>query len=202
MNDHYYTSDPTSESAREEIHVQIEGNTYHFVTDRGVFSKGELDCGTALLLETLELEPSQQVLDLGCGYGPIGIVAATKVAPYGFCYLVDVNARAVLLTALNLCRNKIVNAEVRVSEGFSALEGLSFDWILSNPPIRAGKEVVYALIEDSFKALKPKGGLLFVVRTKQGAKSMQKKIEEVFGFCETVKKRGGYRILRAYKTMN
>ncbi len=135
------------------------------------------------------------MLDLGCGYGPIGIVAASMLSS-GTVYMVDVNERACELAARNLQLNRIANGEVRCGYGFEPVRDMRFSAILSNPPIRAGKSVVYSLIEQAACHLDPGGSLLVVARTRQGAKSMLRKIGEVFSEAEEVARGGGYRVMR------
>lgn len=196
MSEHYFTAKPGAEHRPSDFTAELKGRTYRFVTDAGVFSKGEVDFGTRLLIDCLELRPGDVVLDLGCGYGPIGVVAGDLVGPDGRVYMVDVNERAVELAKKNLSLNGIGNAQAILSDGLSALEGLAFDWVLCNPPIRAGKKVVYPLLAAAYGALKPGGCLLLVIRTKQGAKSLQAYLAELAGSCITVERQGGYRVLQ------
>lgn len=202
MSDHYFTAKPGAEHKPFQFQAELRGRVYYFQSDAGVFSKGEVDFGTRLLIDCLELQPGEVVLDLGCGLGPIGLVAADLVGPTGRVYMVDVNERAVELARKNVQANGICNAEVLVSDGLSALAGLSFDWVLSNPPIRAGKQVVYSLLTDAFHALKPGGCLLVVIRTKQGAKSLEAYLEELAGSCTTMDKKGGFRVLKCCKHLH
>lgn len=199
MNDHYFTPQPGTEHRPYEFQAELRGRTYSFQSDAGVFSKGGVDLGSRMLIDSLPLQGGEVVLDLGCGYGPIGIVAAELVGPTGQVYMVDVNERAVDLARRNVEANGITNAHVVVSNGLAALSGLSFDWVLSNPPIRAGKKVFYPMLTDAYHALKPGGCLLVVIRTKQGAKSLQAYLAELAGNCTTVAMKGGYRILQCCK---
>lgn len=199
MTDHYFTAKPGAEHQPLEFTAELRGRTYRFQTDAGVFSRAEVDPGTRLLIDCLELAPGDVVLDLGCGYGPIGMVAAELVGPTGQVYMVDVNERAVELARRNLAANGIKNAQVFASDGLAALTGLTFDWVLSNPPIRAGKKVVYPLLAEAYSALRPGGCLLVVIRTKQGAKSLQAYLAELAGECTTVERKGGFRVLRCCK---
>ncbi|NLM41685.1 MAG: class I SAM-dependent methyltransferase [Firmicutes bacterium] len=199
MSDHYFTAKPGAEHKPVAFQAELKGRLYRFQSDAGVFSKTEVDPGTRLLIDCLQLRPGEVVLDLGCGYGPIGMVAADMVGPSGQVYMVDVNERAVELARQNLDANGIENAQVLVSDGLTALPEVSFDWVLCNPPIRAGKKVVYQLLTDAYRALKPGGCLLVVIRTKQGAKSLQAYLEELAGSCDTVEREGGFRVLQCCK---
>ena len=203
MNDHYFTSKPRAQHQIQEFSTELRGTTYVFTTDSGVFSKDEVDLGSRILIDTLSLEPGATVLDVGCGYGPIGMVAAQLVGPSGFVYMVDVNERACELAKENLAKNGIKHAQVLVSHGLSALPSdLTFDWVLSNPPIRAGKDVYYKILTDAFHALKVGGCLMVAIRTIQGAKSLAAYLETLAGHCETIEKKAGFRVLKCCKQLH
>ncbi len=195
---HYYSKTQESAHDEREFTWRLRGMAFRFVTDAGVFSKERVDYGSELLINSMRVNEDDIVLDLGCGYGPIGIVAAV-LASRGRVYLVDVNERAVELAERNLKLNGITNAEVRQGEGFEPVKGIPFTLVLTNPPIRAGKAVVYGLLEDAHRHLVPGGRLEVVVRTKQGAKTMKRKIEEIFGNADEIEKGGGYRVIEAVK---
>lgn len=195
---HYFTRTPETPSHEREITEVLRGKRYRFVTDAGVFSKDRVDLGTRILIEAMQLPSSGKILDLGCGYGPIGVVAA-DLAPNCFVCMVDVNERAAALAERNLALNGVENAAVYVGDGFSPVEEHRFSMILSNPPIRAGKKVIYPLMEEAKHRLVDGGRLCIVIRTKQGAKSMQKHLETVFGNLEILALESGYRVLQAVK---
>lgn len=199
MSEHYFSRRPTAEHRPDRFSAELRGRLYHFETDAGVFSKSEIDRGTQLLIDNLDLTPGQTVLDLGCGYGPVGIAAAHLVGNQGRVYLVDVNERAVELARINIEANGVLNAEALVSDGLQALPKKTFDRVVSNPPIRAGKRVVYALLAEGYAALRPEGCLLVVIRTKQGAQSLKAYLEDLAGNCETVERKSGFRILKCCK---
>lgn len=189
---HYYTPEPDSPHKISIIQFQVKGVSLRFKTDAGVFSRQKVDYGSNMLIETLP--PLRgTVLDLGCGYGPIGISLAA-LNPEAVVTLVEVNQRAVSLARENILLNQVANAAVCQGDGFSPLSG-RFQTIVTNPPIRAGKRVIYPLLEESLQRLEPGGSLWLVVQKKQGAASMLTKLEEVFGGCTVVNKRGGYWIL-------
>lgn len=164
------------------------------MTDAGVFARGKLDRGTRLLIEAVDVPEGSAVLDLGCGYGPIGIVAAV-LCPTCRVYMTDVNERACGLARRNALLNGASNAEVRCGAGFQPVTGMKFDLVLSNPPIRTGKQVLFGIIEEAVKHLKPGGKLVLVARTKQGAKTLMRKLAEVFPTAREVEKGGGYRVM-------
>ncbi|MBQ1467043.1 MAG: class I SAM-dependent methyltransferase [Solobacterium sp.] len=195
---HYFTDNRDLPSREKELRISFLGKEYTFVTDIGVFSKNELDEGSAILLEAVQsLDISGSVLDLGCGYGPIGIITAS-MTPQCQVTMSDVNPRAVELAVKNCIHNGI-QAQCQVSDGFEKIDN-SFDVILTNPPIRAGKRVIYRLFEDACAHLNKEGVLLVVIRRKQGAESALAKLQEIFGNGETILRKRGYWILKAVRT--
>ena len=180
---------------RQEIRVNLVGETLHFATDSGVFSKSQIDYGSRVLIENFA-PTGKTLLDVGSGYGVIGLTLAKK---YNLsATLVDVNARALELSAENSEKNNL-SAEVLLSDGYAALAGRKFDNVVSNPPIRAGKEVVHHILSGAAEHLSADGLLWIVIQKKQGAPSAQKKMQEVFGNCEIVARDKGYYILRSRK---
>lgn len=194
MAEHYFTEMPSSKRSIKEITVDIKGFSFRFETDRGVFSRGKLDRGTRLLIEAMDFDGAKKILDLGCGYGAVGIVAA-KVCPESEVFMVDVNSRACELAVRNTQLNSVMNAKVLLGYGFEPVRGTKFDLILCNPPIRAGKAVVFSLITEAGEFLNPGGRLLVVARTKQGSKSILRHMGEVFERVEEIEKGGGYRVM-------
>ncbi len=195
MNDHYYTRIPASESRPVSCEYIYRGIPLTFQTDAGVFSRGEVDTGTDLLLNALPEEMRGDILDLGCGWGVIGICVARKW-PEARVTLADINQRALALSRENAKRNRadVVCAE---SDGMAAFEGRQFDAVITNPPIRAGKQVIYRMFADAAKCLKPGGALYLVIRKQQGAESCMKYLGTVFGSVEKIDKSGGFWVIRA-----
>jgi len=194
MSEHYYTAAPASAHDERRRTVRALGVEMDFVTDAGVFSRDGLDAGTRVLLEALP-PLSGRVLDLGCGWGALGGVLAKKWADVRF-VLTDVNERAAALAERNLKLNGLDNFEVVCGDGFAAVEG-TFDWIVTNPPIRAGKQVIYALFAEAKNYLAPGGTLALVIRTQQGAKSAERYLRGIYESVETLDVSGGYRVLTA-----
>jgi 16S rRNA (guanine1207-N2)-methyltransferase len=198
MSDHYYTRTPGVKHDRQKHDAVLRGMRLQFVTDAGVFSKTGVDYGSRVLVEALDLPPNARVLDVGCGYGPIGIAAA-KLVPNGHVTMIDINERAVELAAENAEINRVTNVSVLQSDLFERVRDRQFDAILTNPPIRAGKAVVHRIFEEGFALLAPGGSMWVVIQKKQGAPSAADKLEEVFGNVEEVTKDKGYRILKTIK---
>ena len=197
MNDHYYTREPQSASKPVECRYAYRGEALTFRTDAGVFSRGEVDTGTQLLLEALPAEMGGEILDLGCGGGVIGISIARKW-PEARVTMADVNLRALGLSRENAKRNR-AEVECVESDGMAALAGRTFDAVVTNPPIRAGKQVIYRMFADAAKSLKPGGALYLVIRKQQGAESCMKYLQTIYASVEKLDKSGGFWVIRATK---
>ncbi|KON30209.1 hypothetical protein AC482_04420 [miscellaneous Crenarchaeota group-15 archaeon DG-45] len=182
------------------LRCRLLGHDFEFLTASGVFSHTRLDAGTRLLIEAMMLPASGEALDLGCGYGPIGIAAA-KLEPRLMVWMTDVNRRAVALAEENVRRNGVGNVRVLTGFLYEPLEGRSFEVILTNPPISAGiAGAVGPLIEGSAAHLNPGGSLQMVVRTAKGGRSVAGLLEKHYGGFEVLARRGGYRVLRAERS--
>ncbi|ETP69717.1 class I SAM-dependent methyltransferase [Planococcus glaciei] len=199
MSQHYYSKNPQTKSKPQEWTYTLRGEKFHFQTDTGVFSKSDVDFGSRLLIETFE-EAAQDgpILDVGCGYGPIGMAIA-KSFPQKEVHMVDVNTRAVELAKKNAEKNGIQNVRIYESDGLASVEADGFSSILTNPPIRAGKETIFRFYEEAYGKLQDGGSLWVVIQKKQGAPSTQEKLEGLFGNCRTVDKKKGYFIFEARK---
>ncbi|MEK5068001.1 class I SAM-dependent methyltransferase [Sporosarcina sp. FSL K6-1508] len=199
MSEHYYSENPKVKSNPKEWSAELRGKTLRFKTDAGVFSKGEVDFGSRLLAESFMLSVTEGlILDVGCGYGPIGLSIAASF-PERSVHMVDVNERALALAAYNAKQNSISNVEIYPSDALSGVTAGGFAAILTNPPIRAGKETVFKFYEGAFLKLKVGGELWIVIQKKQGAPSTIDCLKELFGNVETVVKKKGYYILKVEK---
>ena len=200
MNDHYYTRTPQSASRPAECTFSYRGNDLAFQTDAGVFSRGEMDTGTKLLLESLPEQMDGEILDLGCGWGAIGISIA-KNWPGTRVTMADVNTRALELSRENAKRNRaeVVCAE---SDGMAAFAGKMFDAVITNPPIRAGKQVIYRMFAEAAEHLTPEGCLYLVIRKQQGAESCIRFLQTIYTRVEKLNRSGGFWVLKASGTVN
>ena len=192
---HYYTENDDLISEPEQFIFNYRGKTLTFVSDNGVFSKKMIDYGSRVLLETISIDSSKKtLLDVGCGYGTFGI-ALKSVYPFLEIDMIDINDRALNLARENLKLNN-VNANVYLSTTYEKVEN-KYDLIVTNPPIRAGKEIVTKILVDSKKYLNLNGEIWIVIQKKQGAPSAKKNLESVFKKVDIVKRDKGYYILRA-----
>ncbi|NLO73536.1 MAG: class I SAM-dependent methyltransferase [candidate division WS1 bacterium] len=191
----YFAARPLSRPAPEQVRWDLPGLSLNLWTDRGVFSRGKVDRGTELLARTMALPETGAILDLGAGYGPLGLVAALR-SPAAHVTLVELNERAADLARRNLTLNGVTNAEVLAGDAPSVLSDRTFDAIVTNPPLRAGKAEVMRLLTDAVRRLRPGGSLWLVIQTKQGAKTLARDLGEILAEVETVQIKGGYRVIR------
>lgn len=202
---HYFSRNTLSapQNPLQTVRLKLAGQTLEMATGNGVFAKKGLDEGSRLLLKTAlptaqQLPAGAHIGDLGCGWGAMGCLLAAK-CPTSTVTMSDVNARATWLAQHNAKQNKLENAHVFCGDGLSAVQDSHFDLIVCNPPIRAGNAVIQTLFDGAHRCLKTQGQLWVVIRTAQGAKSWQKKLETQFGNCQTVIIASGYRILQCSK---
>ena len=192
----YYEDNQDLSHDFQTLTVELLGQSMRFKTDRGVFSKNGIDYGSRVLLENYQPESAKSLLDVGCGYGTLGLTLAKKFDLD--VTMVDVNSRALDLCRKNAIDNAVSNSKIELSNIYESVSE-KYDAIISNPPIRAGKEVVHEILAGAFGHLNDGGHLTIVIQKKQGAPSAQKKMEEVFGNCQLVARDKGYFILRSYK---
>lgn len=195
---HYFTAEPESKKNLGVIHTRLRGRSFEFLTATGVFSKKRVDLGTRLLIESMTLPESGYVLDVGCGYGAVGITAAF-FNPNLHVVMIDVNKRAVWLAKQNIQRNKINNAEVRVGHIFEPVIEHSFNCILSNPPVSAGMEIVRGIVSEAPKYMAKGANFQIVVRSKVGKKTIRFLLDETFGNVRILARRSGYRVFLSEK---
>ena len=193
---HYFENDDTLKSKERQILVKINNINFSFLTDYGVFSKNGLDFGTRTLLETLDTSKiSGKVLDFGCGYGPIGIyIAKTTNSEV---HMIDINRRVLGLARKNVSLNH-VNVNIYESNIYEKVTE-QFDYIISNPPIRVGKEILYKILFEAKEHLKENGEPWIVVNKDQGAKSLVKDLEKEYS-VEIKNKKKGFYIIQCLKT--
>ncbi len=191
---HYFTNEENLKSEIEKVIAEINGIPFYFYTDNGVFSKGELDFGTELLLKNFEYDNpnNKTLLDIGCGCGPIGIYASHL----GFAVdMSDVNKRAIHLSKMSL-KEQNLNANVFESDAYKNITN-KYDYIVSNPPIRVGKEKLYEIVMNAKEHLKDGGSLWIVVRKQQGAESMVRDMKNAYKTVEVIVKKKGFFIIKA-----
>ena len=200
---HYFSEKPEIKSEKKIIKYTIQNKKFEFITDNGVFSKSKVDFGTDLMLnEFLKKNRNLKsegikILDIGCGYGVVSVILKSFY-PEASVTLSDVNERALELSEENLKKYNINGYEIIKSNVFEKIEGI-FDMILSNPPIRTGKDTIFKIYTEAYEHLNKDGEFYCVIQTKHGAKSTQKKLVEIFGNCDTVTIDGGYRIFLSKK---
>ena len=191
---HYFINDNNLKSSIKMIKTTIRNKQYTFYTDSGVFSRKEIDFGTRILIESLPLDRfNGKTLDMGCGYGPIGIFIADNTTAE--VHMVDINLKALDLVRQNVELNKIKNVKIYESNIYQNVTE-KFDFIISNPPIRAGKEVVYKIIFEAKNYLNNDGELWLVIRKKQGAKSLLKDLEQDY-ITKIIKRNNGFFVVSA-----
>jgi 16S rRNA (guanine1207-N2)-methyltransferase len=195
-NDHYYSVDPHAQTRFGLIRTCLKNVPFEFLTASSVFSVKRVDLGTRVLVESMILPEKGCVLDLGCGYGVVGIAVA-KFNPNLHVVLTDVNKRAALLAKRNAEKNSVSNIQVRQGSLYNPVQGLCFDCVLSNPPVSAGMETVEAIIRGAPIVIREKGSFQMVVRSKIGKKTLPALFKESFGNVEVLAIRSGYRVLIA-----
>lgn len=192
----YFNNDKSIKSEKRTITFNFNNREYKIVSDNGVFSKDRFDYGTRVLLSNIDINNLRgNVLDLGCGVGVVGVILGTVNTNINI-DMVDVNERAISLAKENILLNK-VNANIFISDVYDKVDR-KYDYIITNPPIRAGKEVVRKFLLGSYDYLTDNGVLYFVMRKDHGVKSMIKELESIF-IVNIIKKDKGFYIVECKK---
>lgn len=189
----YFDNDKNIKSERKIIKFNFDNKVFSIYSDNGVFSKDRFDYGTRVLLNSVDIDKlSGNVLDLGCGLGVVGIILGTFNKGINI-DMVDINERVIDLAKNNLVLNN-VKANVFVSDVYSNIDN-KYDFIITNPPIRAGKNVIRGFLLGSYDYLKDDGILYFVMRKDHGVKSMIKELSAKFNTSIVNKDKGFYVVL-------
>lgn len=196
---HYFINDKQVASFERKIEFDLLDKHFTLKTDNGVFSKAQIDSGTSIFLKVLvPLDLGKKILDLGAGYGAIGLVLA-HFHPQASITLADINERALHLCEVNAHDLGVSNRVTCITSDIYANIEEKFDSIVINPPIRAGKKVTYAMYEGAKQHLIDGGSLYIVIRKAQGAESASKYLESIFGNISLLKRTRGYYVLKASK---
>lgn len=199
MSEHYYSKKPAVESQRTTIHEEVRGVELAYIVDRGVFARNGLDFGSRLLLENFSAPDADgEMIDVGCGWGALGLTIAS-LYPERTVHMVDINERSVGLSKENAANNQIRNVNIYEQDLLEGQKPETFAAVITNPPIRAGKQTVFRLYEQAYDVLKQNGELTVVIQKKQGAPSTLQKLEDLGFEVETKAKKKGYFIFGAKK---
>lgn len=195
---HYFKTDDRFDKEYKELSYSHGDISLQISTKRGIFSKGRVDFGTDLLIKSIDLNDKQKkVIDVGCGYGIIGLYLAKKYLDKEI-IMVDINRSAVLAARENASLNDIKNVDIKHNDLLNGID-VKADVVVTNPPIRAGKDIVFKIYEQSYERLNDGGVLYVVIQRKQGAPSSIKRLEELFKSVEIITKKSGYFIIKAKK---
>jgi len=199
VSEHYFTQNPTLKTEKGLIKCTLRGIELEFLTSSGIFSHKKIDTGTRILIETMLLPDNGKLLDLGCGYGPIGIVAS-RLKPSLEVWMTDLNSRAIELCKENIKINGAKTIHLLEGDLFSPVKNMVFDTIISNPPISAGmKKVVEPLVEESLNHLIVGGSIQLVIQSNKGGRTLSEYLRKYFGACKILEKKSGYSVLAAFK---
>ena len=202
MTEQYFKKQPKVKSEEKEFSWHLLDEKFVFVTDNGVFSKNSVDYGSISLIKAFikDYKKGNSLLDLGCGYGPIGIIIS-KLIDKLVIDMCDINLRAIELSEKNIINNRVKNISAYQSDHFENINK-KYDIILLNPPIRAGKKTIYKMYEESIKYLNENGSFYIVIKKKQGAISSKNKLSEIYGNCESISKDKGYIVFKSIKYLD
>lgn len=196
---HYFTNNKDLASNKKNFTFEFLDKKYTFTSDNGVFAKSGIDYGSSFLIQTIIKCQGlgTKMLDVGCGYGTIGLLLKDHFNDTSV-EMIDINERAIDLAKENASLNKL-DVNIYVSNIYEKVVDTDYSDIVTNPPIRAGKQIIYPIFEQAYDHLQSNGKLWVVIRKQHGALSAKKKIEEVFGNCEIIAKDKGFMILQAIK---
>jgi 16S rRNA (guanine1207-N2)-methyltransferase len=194
---HYYDANPKGKYAKIKISATLRGREFNILSAGGIFSVKHVDNATELLIESAKIEEKQRVLDLGCGYGIIGIAIKTFF-PDCDVVMTDVNKRATHIARQNV-KSSGLDIKVLTGDCYTAIGDETFDVILTNPPYSAGRSICFTFIDEAFRRLNAGGTLQLVARHSKGGKVLSKRMEEVFGSVEATAKKGGFRVYLSKK---
>ncbi|KRN99224.1 class I SAM-dependent methyltransferase [Companilactobacillus kimchiensis] len=197
MANQYFENTPDLEHELKKFDFTLRNHNLNFISDSGVFSRQTIDFGSRVLIEAIDFAniPAGNILDVGCGYGPIGLALAKEQTDRQVT-MVDVNLRALDLAKQNAEDNNVTNVDIFESDVYKSVED-KYALIVSNPPVRAGKDVVTAILAESKDHLTENGELWIVLQKKQGAPSAKKLMDKTFGNVEIVTRDKGYYILKS-----
>lgn len=196
---HYFENNPDLDHKIIDLELSLLGTTINLKSDKGVFSNKAIDEGSIVLLKAVvKNEVTGHILDVGAGYGTLGLYLAKRY-PETHVTMFDVNERAVHLVNENILQNNITNALVHVANNYQALHQNYFDLIVINPPIRAGKDVYYPLLSAARDYLTDGGKLMFVIRKSHGAKSAERYVSDYYGHVELTYREKGFYVYSATK---
>lgn len=198
-SDHYFSSQPSTPEVRRPLTVELAGQTRTLQTSGGIFSPDGLDKGTAVLLAEVPPPSAGNLLDIGCGWGPIALTLALR-SPEATVYAVDVNERSLALTRDNAKALGLANVRASLPEQVDS--AVRFDTIWSNPPIRVGKEELHALLLLWLPRLAPGGTAWLVVQKNLGSDSLQRWLAEALPAGFDVSRHStskGFRVLRIHR---
>ncbi|NQV09090.1 class I SAM-dependent methyltransferase [Candidatus Woesearchaeota archaeon] len=192
MKEHYYSENQNSKLKIKKINPRLRENYIELNTGSGVFSIGKVDKGTEILINKSIIKDGWRILDLGCGYGAVGITLK-KAFPKSKIVMTDVNNRALKLARMNVKENNLDEISVIQGDKFERVKD-KFNTILLNPPQSAGKALCFEMIEESKDFLKKNGLLQLVARHNKGGKTLEEKMLDVFGNVKQIAKKSGYRV--------
>lgn len=199
LSNHYFSEEPKSKKNIGVIKTRIKGKQYSFYTASGIFSSKKIDLGTRILIDSMRLPENGKILDIGCGIGVIGIIAAL-INPRLDIIMTDINKRAIQISRENVENYGLTNVRVKTGNLYEPLYNEKFDVIISNPPVSAGmQKVVKKIVNGAPQHLKKEGSLQIVIQWNKGGKTLIRYLEKSFDNVEVLERKSGYRVFLASK---